>query len=85
MKFYKIKGWKRKFYFDKISFLWIPPSPNIPDFETCLFEGTNISEGRGIILSFKIFCSDFIELPYEFEKNKIPFDLLVGNSWIRKN
>tara|TARA_B100002052_G_C15884441_1_gene600896 strand:+ start:1888 stop:3066 length:1179 start_codon:yes stop_codon:yes gene_type:complete len=33
---------------------WVPPSPNIPDLKTaiiyngtCLFEGTNLSEGRG--------------------------------------
>ena len=40
---------------------WVPPSPNIPDFETaklysgfCLLEGTNLSEGRGTKYPFKI-------------------------------
>ena len=40
---------------------WEPPSPNIPDIETafiysgfCLFEATNISEGRGTDTPFKI-------------------------------
>ena len=39
---------------------WIPPSPNIPDILTafiyngsCLFEGTNISEGRGTEYPFR--------------------------------
>ena len=40
---------------------WIAPSPNIPDKKTafiyngtCLFEGTNVSEGRGTEHPFKI-------------------------------
>ncbi|MEO0253560.1 MAG: DUF1343 domain-containing protein [candidate division WOR-3 bacterium] len=162
IKVYKMEGWKRKYYFDDLNLKWIPPSPNIPDFETCLlyagmclFEGTNISEGRGTTRPFKIFGADFIEPfkiekhfknlkeiilkptyfkplwskykgkicggfeiyiknrkkfkpfktgveiikilknvypekfewknpPYEFEKDKMPFDLLAGNSYIRE-
>jgi uncharacterized protein YbbC (DUF1343 family) len=40
---------------------WIPPSPNMPSVEsalhypgTCLFEGTNISVGRGTDIAFQI-------------------------------
>ena len=52
----KLKNWNTQIgYFD------IPPSPNIPDFETallysgiCLIEGTNLSEGRGTDYPFKI-------------------------------
>lgn len=40
----------------------VPPSPNIPDLETamiyngaCLIEGTNLSEGRGTNMPFKVF------------------------------
>jgi len=40
----------------------VPPSPNMPDIETawlyqglCLLEGTNLSEGRGTDLPFKLF------------------------------
>ncbi len=162
IEIYKVEGWKRNLYFDETDLKWIPPSPNIPDFETtllypgmCLFEGTNISEGRGTTMPFKIFGADFIEPfkikkyfenlkgvifkpcyfrplwnkykgkicggfetyiidrnefkpfrtgieiikilknlypdkfkwkkpPYEFKKNKMPFDLLVGNSYIRE-
>ena len=50
----KMSGWNRKMYYDDTELEFIPPSPNIPDLNTavmysgiCLFEGTNISEGRG--------------------------------------
>ena len=47
-------GWRREMQFPDYDSVWVPPSPNIPRFETallypgtCLFEGTNYSEGRG--------------------------------------
>src|SRR5256885_7506678 len=47
-------GWRRGMYFDATGPPWIKPSPNMPDLEsafhypgTCLFEGTNLSVGRG--------------------------------------
>ena len=47
-------NWNRKMYFDDTQLKWIPPSPNIPDLKTaivypgmCIFEATNVSEGRG--------------------------------------
>ncbi len=50
----KMKGWKRSMLWPETGLKWIPPSPNLPAFEhayvylgTVLFEGTNISEGRG--------------------------------------
>jgi uncharacterized protein YbbC (DUF1343 family) len=50
----KMKGWERNKYYDDYELNWIPPSPNIPEFETalvypgtCLIEGVNVSEGRG--------------------------------------
>ena len=50
----KMENWQRKMWFDETGLPWISPSPNIPNLETalvyagtCLFEGTNISEGRG--------------------------------------
>ena len=54
---YKIEQWDAEAdYFN------IPPSPNIPDFETaliyngmCLLEGTNLSEGRGTETPFLLF------------------------------
>ncbi|MCB0405134.1 MAG: DUF1343 domain-containing protein [Bdellovibrionales bacterium] len=50
----KMKGWKRAWFADNLKRIWIPPSPNIPTSQTALtfpgtvlFEGTNVSEGRG--------------------------------------
>ncbi len=50
----KMKGWQRPMQWPETGLKWIPPSPNLPTFEhafvylgTVLFEGTNISEGRG--------------------------------------
>jgi len=47
-------GWKRKMWYDETGLKWRAPSPNMPDLATatvypgaCLFEGTNVSEGRG--------------------------------------
>ena len=56
----KMDGWKRKMFFDDTNLPWVPPSPNIPDLETaiiypgiCLYEATNVSEGRGTAKPFK--------------------------------
>lgn len=66
LKIIKCKNWKREI---PIEFYknWNPPSPNINFFETaliypgiCLFEGTNISEGRGTNLPFLQFGAPFI-------------------------
>lgn len=49
-----IEGWKRSMKWPETGLDWYPPSPNLPTFEhafsylgTVLFEGTNLSEGRG--------------------------------------
>ncbi|UCH64553.1 MAG: DUF1343 domain-containing protein [Ignavibacterium sp.] len=63
----KISGWKRSYYWKELNRLWIPPSPNIPDFETalvypgtCFIEGTNIAEGRGTETPFLTIGAPFI-------------------------
>lgn len=60
LKIVKIEGWDRKIYSDDTDVIWINPSPNIPSVETaliyngtCLFEGTNLSEGRGTTKPFE--------------------------------
>lgn len=47
-------GWRRGSFFGETGLPWVPPSPNMPTPDTalayagtCLFEGTNLSEGRG--------------------------------------
>lgn len=49
-----MEGWKRSMKWPDTDLTWIPPSPNLPTFDhafvylgTVLFEGANISEGRG--------------------------------------
>jgi len=49
-----LEGWRREMLFPDTGLPWRAPSPNMPDVEsalhypgTCLFEGTNLSVGRG--------------------------------------
>jgi uncharacterized protein YbbC (DUF1343 family) len=49
-----MEGWRRSMWFEETGLRWVPPSPNLPDLEsaahypgTVLFEGTNLSVGRG--------------------------------------
>lgn len=63
-----VKGWKRGVTFYETDLPWIPPSPNIPTLDsaliyggTCLFEGTNVSEGRGTTKPFEIIGAPWIE------------------------
>jgi uncharacterized protein YbbC (DUF1343 family) len=53
-------GWRRGQLFPETGLPWLPPSPNMPDLEsalhypgTCLFEGTNLSVGRGTDRAFQ--------------------------------
>jgi uncharacterized protein YbbC (DUF1343 family) len=62
-----MRGWKRTMWFDDTKLPWIIPSPNMPTPDTaavypgmCLFEGTNLSEGRGTTRPFEIFGAPFI-------------------------
>ena len=55
-------GWQRAMLYDQTELPFVKPSPNIPDLDTALvypglvlFEGTNVSEGRGTPLPFKQF------------------------------
>lgn len=161
----RLRGWKRRAYFDETGLEWTVPSPNMPHLYTalvypgmCLLEGTNLSEGRGTTRPFENFGAPWIDPsrlvaelthqriegialraisfiptfhkyrgrmcggaqihvtdrdafdpliaalkiirtimrlypvhfswrrpPYEFEKMKMPFDILVGNAWVRKS
>lgn len=160
----RVKGWRRRDYFDDRRTPWTVPSPNMPRFPAalvypgmCLLEGTNVSEGRGTTTPFEMFGAPWIDPlclarelrkkdipgcdfrpvhfipvfhkyrgclcgglhlhvrrrdsfdpfsngieiiravrdlyprefhwrqpPYEFEREKMPFDILCGNSWIRE-
>ncbi len=63
-----VKGWTRETFFDETDLVFIPPSPNIPTVEccfaylaTCLFEGTNISEGRGTAKPFEFIGAPWLD------------------------
>jgi uncharacterized protein YbbC (DUF1343 family) len=54
-------SWSRAAYADELGLPWVLPSPNIPTLEsaivypgTVLFEGTNVSEGRGTTKPFEL-------------------------------
>lgn len=63
-----MEGWERSMDYRDTGFPWVFPSPNMPTPETALvypgqviWEGTNISEGRGTTLPFELFGSPFLE------------------------
>ena len=60
-------GWRRDMYFDATGLTWIISSPNIPTFDTTtvypggvLFEGTNVSEGRGTTRPFELIGAPWV-------------------------
>lgn len=62
-----IKGWKRGMLFSQTGLPWVAPSPNLPTAMSALvypgqviWEGTNISEGRGTTQPFELFGAPFI-------------------------
>lgn len=62
------EGWERNMLFPQTGQIWVHPSLGIPRFETalvyagtCLFEGTNLSEGRGTTFPFEIIGAPFID------------------------
>lgn len=62
----KLVGWDRSMYLPETGLPWVAPSPNCHAYTTalvypgtCIFEGTNLSEGRGTTQPF-----EFIGAPY---------------------
>ncbi len=63
-----LEGWERQMYLDDTDLPWVAPSPNCPDLAaalcyigTCVFEGTNLSEGRGTTLPFQVIGAPFLD------------------------
>jgi uncharacterized protein YbbC (DUF1343 family) len=63
----KMQGWKRGLWYDETDAPWVMPSPNMPTLETAvvfpgtvIFEGTQLSEGRGTTRPFEIVGAPFI-------------------------
>lgn len=56
----KMPAYRRDMKFEETGYPWVAPSPNMPTtqtariyFATCIFEGSNISEGRGTTKPFE--------------------------------
>ncbi|MFJ3928080.1 exo-beta-N-acetylmuramidase NamZ domain-containing protein [Streptomyces sp. NPDC090022] len=63
-----LDGWRRESFFGATGLPWVPPSPNVPTPDTalayagtCLFEGTNLSEGRGTTTPFEVVGAEGID------------------------
>ncbi len=63
-----MENYNREKYYDETDLLWVLPSPNFPTIDTaivynctCIFEGTNISEGRGTTKPFEYVGATFID------------------------
>ena len=77
-----LQGWHRQDYLDDLNMPWAAPSPNCATFHaalcyigTCIFEGTNLSEGRGTTLPFEYIGAPWIDAPKlskRMEKRKLP-------------
>jgi uncharacterized protein YbbC (DUF1343 family) len=76
-----VRGWRRRQLAPDTGLPWVFPSPNMPAFATALvypgqvlWEGTNISEGRGTTLPFELFGAPFVD-PREVQGALRPADL----------
>lgn len=56
-----MKNWERDMDFEETGLPWVIPTPNLPNISTayvynttCIFEGTNVSEGRGTTTPFEL-------------------------------
>ncbi len=63
-----MEGWKRDMYYDDTDLAFIQPSPNIPTVDTafayigtCIFEETNLSEGRGTTKPFEMIGAPWLD------------------------
>ena len=63
-----LDGWRRHMYYDETKLPWVIPSPNLPTLDsaivypgTVLFEGTQISEGRGTTRTFELIGAPWID------------------------
>ena len=63
-----MKGWRRAMLWPETGLRWMMPSPNMPLPETAmvypgqvLWEGTNVSEGRGTCRPFELFGAPFLD------------------------
>ncbi|TCI63039.1 exo-beta-N-acetylmuramidase NamZ domain-containing protein [Exiguobacterium sp. SH0S2] len=77
----KMKGWKRSMLYEDTGLPFVMPSPNMPTTDTVnvypatgLFEGTNLSEGRGTTKPFELIGAPYINA-HEYAKRLNALDL----------
>lgn len=75
-----MENYSRDMTFPQTGLLWNVPSPSLPTYEStlcymggCLFEATNISEGRGCSKPFQMYGAPFIDMDKLYED--------VGEEW----
>jgi uncharacterized protein YbbC (DUF1343 family) len=63
-----MEDWARPMYYEDTGLPWVMPSPNMPTVEaavvypgTVLFEGTNLSEGRGTTRPFELIGAPWVD------------------------
>ena len=77
-----MNGWQRRMLFADTGLPWVAPSPNLPTLMSAmvypgqvLWEGTNVSEGRGTTQPFELFGAPYIDMEKisaGLETKKIP-------------
>ncbi len=74
------EGWSRALWFDDTDLTWVMPSPNLPTLDTAvvypgavLFEGTNVSEGRGTTRPFEFVGAPWLDAPRLVEALRLAF------------
>jgi len=87
-----MQGWSRDMLFPETGLPWVPPSPNMPSFPVaevypgmCLFEGLNLSEGRGTTTPFLLSGAPFVD-PFELASRlaSMPLDgVIFRPTWFR--
>ena len=63
-----MENWQRWMYYEDTKLPWVMPSPNMPTVDTAivypgtvLFEGTNVSEGRGTTRPFELIGAPWVD------------------------
>ena len=63
-----VAGLTRRMWYEQTGLPWTPPSPNMPSIESaahypglCIFEGTNVSVGRGTPTAFQLLGAPWLD------------------------
>jgi uncharacterized protein YbbC (DUF1343 family) len=69
LKVIPMQGWQREMHYDDTGLPWVAPSPNLPTPTSALvypgqviWEGTNVSEGRGTTQPFELFGAPYFDV-----------------------